>query len=160
MLLRGTIVQGLHGKFEPSKAQYSTPNFFDQLFLIRVYWNPKSRQGPGPLGALSAVAPLPLVRPAGLPWFWGIERGDGSGSALPSRQWYGGLTCLKFLAAPLLLFPNCPKISSVKSRHQDLRAYCPNILWLQENSLVSQHYCIHLHLIGYKMQKEYIILLG
>ena len=29
--------QGRHGKFEPGKAQYSTPNFFDQLFLIRAY---------------------------------------------------------------------------------------------------------------------------
>ena len=24
---------------------YSTPNFFDWLFLIRVHWNPKSREG-------------------------------------------------------------------------------------------------------------------
>ena len=32
---RGT--QGRHGEFEPDKAQYSTPNFFDQLFLIRAY---------------------------------------------------------------------------------------------------------------------------
>ena len=44
------IDQGRHGEFEPGKAQYSTPNLFDQLFLIREYWNPKSRQGPG-LGA-------------------------------------------------------------------------------------------------------------
>ena len=44
--------QGCHSDFEPSKVQYSTSNFFDQLFLIRVYWNPKSRQGPilGSLG--------------------------------------------------------------------------------------------------------------
>ena len=28
------------------------PNFFDQLFLIRAYWNPKFRQGPG-IGGLS-----------------------------------------------------------------------------------------------------------
>ena len=28
--------QGRHGKFDPDKAQYSTPNFFDLLFLIRV----------------------------------------------------------------------------------------------------------------------------
>ena len=32
-----TQVQGRHGEFEPGKAQYSTPNFFDQLFLIRAY---------------------------------------------------------------------------------------------------------------------------
>ena len=41
-----------HGEFVPDKAQYSTPNFFDRLFLIRAYWNPKFRQGPG-LGGLS-----------------------------------------------------------------------------------------------------------
>jgi hypothetical protein len=29
--------QGRHSKFEPDKAQYSTPNFFDRLFLIREY---------------------------------------------------------------------------------------------------------------------------
>ena len=26
------------GEFEPGKAHYSTPIFFDQLFLIRAYW--------------------------------------------------------------------------------------------------------------------------
>ena len=31
--------------------------FFDRLFLMRAYWNPKSRQGPG-LEALPAMAPL------------------------------------------------------------------------------------------------------
>ena len=36
-----------------NKAQYSTPNFFDRLFLIRAYWNPKSRQGPLSLVNLS-----------------------------------------------------------------------------------------------------------
>ena len=49
--------QGRHGKFEPSKAQYSTPNFFDRLFLIRAYWNPKFRQGPGLGGLASHGAP-------------------------------------------------------------------------------------------------------
>ena len=29
--------QGRHGEFEPGKALYSTPNFFDRLFLIRAY---------------------------------------------------------------------------------------------------------------------------
>ena len=29
--------QGRHGEFEPGKGQYSTPSFFDQLFLIRAY---------------------------------------------------------------------------------------------------------------------------
>ena len=28
--------QGRHSEFEPDKAQYSTPNFFDQPILIRV----------------------------------------------------------------------------------------------------------------------------
>ena len=33
-----TREQGRHGKFEPGKAQYSTSNFFDRLFLIiRAY---------------------------------------------------------------------------------------------------------------------------
>ena len=41
-----SYIQGRHGKFEPGKAQYSTPIFFDQLFLIRAYWNPKYTQGP------------------------------------------------------------------------------------------------------------------
>ena len=38
--------QGRHGEFELGKVQYSTPNFFDRLFLIRAYFKPKSRQGP------------------------------------------------------------------------------------------------------------------
>ena len=29
-------VQHCHRKFEPDKAQYSTPKFFDRLFLIRA----------------------------------------------------------------------------------------------------------------------------
>ena len=29
--------QGRHNEFDPGKAQYSTPNFFDLLFLIRSY---------------------------------------------------------------------------------------------------------------------------
>ena len=49
--------QGRHGKFEPGKAQYSTQIFFDRLFLIRVYWNQKSRQDRG-FGVLPAVAAL------------------------------------------------------------------------------------------------------
>ena len=32
-----SLTQGRHSEFEPGKAQYSTPNFFDQLFLIRAY---------------------------------------------------------------------------------------------------------------------------
>ena len=39
-------MEGSHDKIEPSKVQYSTPNYFDQLFFIIVYWNPKSKQGP------------------------------------------------------------------------------------------------------------------
>ena len=31
------------------------PNFFDQLFLMKTYWNPKSRQGPS-LGGRGSVA--------------------------------------------------------------------------------------------------------
>ena len=52
--------QGRHGEFEPGKAQYSTPIFFDRLFLIRAYENPKFGQGPG-LGGLPALAPLRFV---------------------------------------------------------------------------------------------------
>ena len=55
--------QGRHGEFEPGKAQNSTPNFFDRLFLIRAYWNPKSRQGPG-LGGLASRG-----GPAFLSWY-------------------------------------------------------------------------------------------
>ena len=39
----GYVSQEQHSEFEPGKAQYSTPNLFDRLFLIRAYWNPKSR---------------------------------------------------------------------------------------------------------------------
>ena len=46
-------IQGRHGEFEPGKAQHSAPIFFHRLFLIRVYWYPKSRQGPG-LGGLAS----------------------------------------------------------------------------------------------------------
>ena len=33
------------------------PKFFGRLFLIRTYWNPKSRQGPGLGGLTSPGAP-------------------------------------------------------------------------------------------------------
>ena len=33
------------------------PNFFYQLFLIKEYWNPKSRKGPGLWGLASRGAP-------------------------------------------------------------------------------------------------------
>ena len=39
-------IQGRHGEFEPGKVQYSTTNFFDRLFPIRVHWNTKSMQKP------------------------------------------------------------------------------------------------------------------
>ena len=52
------ILQGRQGEYEPGKAQYSTPNIFDQLFLIRAYWNPKSRQGPGLGGFASRSGPV------------------------------------------------------------------------------------------------------
>ena len=60
-------IQGRHGEFEPSKAQYSTPKLFDQLFLINAYWNPKFRQGPGFGGLASRGGPantweLSLIR--------------------------------------------------------------------------------------------------
>ena len=46
------VYQGRHEEFEPDKALLIFyPNFF-WLFLIRAYWNPKSRQGPG-LGGLA-----------------------------------------------------------------------------------------------------------
>jgi hypothetical protein len=32
-LSQGIVSQGRYGKFEPGKAQYSIPNFFDRLFL-------------------------------------------------------------------------------------------------------------------------------
>ena len=52
-------MQGRHGEFEPGKAQYSNPNFFDRLFLIiRGYWNPKSKDKAQALGALPVVAAL------------------------------------------------------------------------------------------------------
>ena len=40
------FMQGRHGESEPGKFQYSTPKFFDWLFLIRAYLNPKSWKGP------------------------------------------------------------------------------------------------------------------
>ena len=35
---KGTVhrVQGRHGEFEPGKVQYSTPKYFDWLFLITL----------------------------------------------------------------------------------------------------------------------------
>ena len=50
--------EGRHSEFESGKAQYSTPNFFDRLFLISAYCNPKSRQGPGLGGLASRGAPV------------------------------------------------------------------------------------------------------
>ena len=46
--------QGRHGEFEPGKAQYSTPNSFDRLFLIRAYWNSTETQNLGKAQALGA----------------------------------------------------------------------------------------------------------
>ena len=34
---RAIGIQGCHDEFEPGKVQYSTPKFFDRLFLIRAY---------------------------------------------------------------------------------------------------------------------------
>ena len=45
--------KGRHGEFEPGPNLYSTPIFLDRLCLIRVYWNPKSRQDQG-LGGLAS----------------------------------------------------------------------------------------------------------
>ena len=53
-------LQGRHSKFEPDKAQYSTQDFFDRLSLIRTYWKPKSRQGPG-LGGLASRGARGLI---------------------------------------------------------------------------------------------------
>ena len=47
------MYKGLHSEFEPGKAQYSTPNFFDQLFFETQ--NLRQAQA---LGALPAVAAL------------------------------------------------------------------------------------------------------
>ena len=52
-----TLKQGCHGEFEPGKAQYSTPNFFDRLSLIRAYLNLKSRERPGHGGFDSCGSP-------------------------------------------------------------------------------------------------------
>ena len=62
-LVQLSITQGRHGEFEPGKSQYSTPNFFDQLFLIRAHLNPKSRQGPGLGGLASRGGPADLKLP-------------------------------------------------------------------------------------------------
>ena len=43
--------QGRHGAFEPGKALYSTPNFFDWLFLIRAYKNLGKAQAFGGLAS-------------------------------------------------------------------------------------------------------------
>ena len=37
------------------------PKFFARLFLIRAYWNPKSRQGPGLGGLASRGGPVPNI---------------------------------------------------------------------------------------------------
>ena len=34
----------IRGQFDQGMAQYSTPNFFDQLFLIGTYCNPNSKK--------------------------------------------------------------------------------------------------------------------
>ena len=52
-----TFSQGRHGEFKPDKAQYSTPNFFDRLFFIKVYWTQNLGKVQA-LGALPAVAPM------------------------------------------------------------------------------------------------------
>ena len=61
-----TVKQGRHGKFGPGKVQYSTPNFFDWLFLIRAYWfnitiETRNIGKAQALEALPAVAPLYII---------------------------------------------------------------------------------------------------
>ena len=56
-----TSMQCDKGKFEPGKAQYSTPNFFHLWFLIRVYWNAKSKQDPGLGGLASRGSPARIL---------------------------------------------------------------------------------------------------
>ena len=60
--------QGRHGEFELGKAQYSTPYFFDRLFVIRADWNPKSRQDPGLRGLTSRGGPLHYGMKSILKW--------------------------------------------------------------------------------------------
>ena len=63
------FVHGRHGEFEPGKVQYSTPNFFDRLVLIRAYWNPKSRQGPV-LGCLGGPVTIDQSKRIDISTFW------------------------------------------------------------------------------------------
>ena len=51
-------VQGRHGEFEQDKAQHSTPNFFDRLFLIRVI----EIQNLGKVQALGALVGVAALR--------------------------------------------------------------------------------------------------
>ena len=55
------VYQGRHGEFEPDKALYSTPKFFDRLFLMRAYWNPKFRKA----RALEALVAMAALQPIG-----------------------------------------------------------------------------------------------
>ena len=50
-------VQGRHGEFEPGKAQYSTPNFFDRFFLYEHIETQNLGKAQA-FGALPSVAPL------------------------------------------------------------------------------------------------------
>ena len=51
------LTQARHGEFEPGKAQYSTPNFFDRLFL-KERIETQNLDKAQALGALVAVAAL------------------------------------------------------------------------------------------------------
>jgi hypothetical protein len=50
--------QGRHGEFEPGKAKYSIPKFFNRLFLILERIETQNLSKAQALGALPAVAPL------------------------------------------------------------------------------------------------------
>ena len=95
------LLQGRHATANLNQAR---PNilpqfFFDQLFLMRAYWNPKSRQGPGLGGALPAVAALYCI--------WRLSMATVTctrESLLQIANWCGVEYCCKILQSKVKTF--------------------------------------------------------
>ena len=58
-------MQGRHGEFQPGKAQYSTPNFFDRLLARPRTWGPSQPWRPWDGDQITELIHLTLSQPGG-----------------------------------------------------------------------------------------------
>ena len=58
-------MQGRHGEFQPGKARYSTPNFFDRLLARPRTWGPSQPWRPWDGDQITELIHLTLSQPGG-----------------------------------------------------------------------------------------------